>query len=190
MYRRTLMTYALRAASVLPFLRVRLEAAVTELPAESVAALKDLAAIVLPSSLGRRRTDVIAVEFARWVREYRPGVPMDPGYGQPRLRNTPPSPADDYVAQLKALDSAARTQGKPLARLGREAQQKLVETALTEAKVQILPQRPTGQHVASDLMAFYFQSSEANDYAYRAEIGRHKCRPLEVSTKRPKPLEM
>ena len=48
-----------------------------------------------------------------------------------------------------------------------------------------LPGRPTGRHVVSDLMAFYFRSSEANDLAYRARIGRQMCRTLELTTRRP-----
>jgi hypothetical protein len=37
-------------------------------------------------------------------------------------------------------------------------------------------------------MAFYFRSSEANDLAYRARIGRQVCRTLELTTRRPAPI--
>ena len=55
----------------------------------------------------------------------------------------------------------------------------------TTAKVTQLPSRPSGGHVVSDLMAFYFRSSEANDVAHRARIGRQVCRPIELTTRRP-----
>ena len=48
--------------------------------------------------------------------------------------------------------------------------------------------RPDGGHVATDLMAFYFNSIDANDLAYRARIGRDTCRGLEGSENRPAPL--
>jgi hypothetical protein len=38
-------------------------------------------------------------------------------------------------------------------------------------------------------MAFYFRSSEANDQAYRARIGRRMCRTIELTTRRPAPME-
>ena len=60
--------------------------------------------------------------------------------------------------------------------------------ALTAAKVDSMPGRPTGRHVVADLMAFYFRSSEANDLAYRARIGRQMCRSLEMTTHRPAPM--
>ncbi len=37
-------------------------------------------------------------------------------------------------------------------------------------------------------MAFYFRSSEANDFCYNASIGRELCRPIAITTKRPAPL--
>jgi hypothetical protein len=61
-----------------------------------------------------------------------------------------------------------------------------VEAALTQAKVTALPQSPDGRHVATDLMAFYFRSSDANDLCYRAHIGRDSCRGLAGSEQEPK----
>jgi hypothetical protein len=50
----------------------------------------------------------------------------------------------------------------------------------------VLPRTPDGKHVASDLMAFYFNSSEANDLCYRAHIGRDECRGLAGSDREPR----
>jgi hypothetical protein len=188
MKRRTLIKLAASTVAVLPFRRMRLWAQVTELPDESVATLRDLAAVVLPQSLGRDKTDALAESFAEWVRDYRPGVPLRPGYGHPRVRVTPPSPAATYIAQLAELEKTARAQGRTFGKLESDAQRALVESALSNAKVEDLPRRPSGQHVVADLMSFYFHSSEANDYCYGVYIGRHKCKPLAVSTQRPEPL--
>jgi hypothetical protein len=104
------------------------------------------------------------------------------------VRHTAASPVPRYVDQLAALDRAAQQQGQTFDRLPADAKRAVIEAALREAKVETLPGLPNGQHVVSDLMAFYFQSSEANDFCYRAQIGQETCRPLSVVTTRPRPL--
>jgi hypothetical protein len=136
--------------------------------------LRALSAIVLPSELGKQGTDRIADEFAAWVKNYRPGAEMDHGYGFTRLRNKPPSPAASYVRQFAELRGA-----------NREA----VIAALQAAGITNLPMTPDGRHVAADLMAFYFRSSDANDLCYGAAIGRDQCRELAGSDQPPAPLK-
>jgi hypothetical protein len=92
-----------------------------------------------------------------------------------------------YVAQLSALDRDARTRGAHWAGLDLETRRALADETLVKAGVKTLPARPTGEHVVSDLMAFYFRSSEANDDCYRAMIQREVCRPIEVTIRRPQP---
>jgi hypothetical protein len=187
MKRRTLIRWAVAWAAVSPFHRVR-PGAQGALPDASVTTLGALAGAVLPKSLGRRAVDQIATQFAGWVRGYQAGVLTDHGYGHTRLERTPPSPADRYAKQLDALEQAAQRQGRSFGQLDPEPQRALVDAALKDAKVDRLPPRPNGQHVISDLMAFYFQSSEANDSCFRASIGRQRCRPLSAVAKRPQPL--
>jgi hypothetical protein len=128
-----------------------------------------VAKVVLPSEIGPAGVEVTVGAFERWVRDYRPGAEMDHGYGFTRLRSKPQSPATVYVEQLRALGPSGD-----------------VAAALEQAKVTSLPQTPDGKHVASDLMAFYFRSSEANDLCYRAHIGRDECRGLAGSDKEPR----
>lgn len=141
--------------------------------------LRALGAVVLPSELGAEGIDRTASAFTRWVQDYRPGAEMDHGYGFTRLRFKPPSPAAAYARQLDAL--------RPVL-LGSDeaAKRAAVEAALQQANVTALPQSPDGKHVASDLMAFYFRSAEANDLCYRAHIGRYQCRGLAGSEKEPR----
>jgi hypothetical protein len=143
-------------------------------PGAQAGSLHALARVVLPSELGAARLDATADAFARWVREYRPGAEMDHGYGYTRLRNKPPSPAPVYLRQLAGL--------------GPEVTADAVAAALDEANVADLPRTPDGRHVAADLMAFYFRSSDANDLCYRAAIGRDRCRGLAGSERPPEAL--
>ena len=167
MRRRTLLGW-------LAFLRVPMAQTAT-FPADRADTLRALAAVVLPAELGVPALDRVTAEFVRWVRAYRPGAEMDHGYGFTRLRSKGPSPAPAYLKQLAALrgtlDAAA------------------VQSALTQANVADLPRTPGASHVAADLMAFYFRSSDANDLCYRAAIGRDQCRSLVGSGHPPAPLK-
>ena len=159
------------------------------LPPVAREALRDLATVVLPASLGPVGLERVTIRFVAWLEGWEPGVPLEHGYGHPELRLTGASPAGAYVRQLEDLQAAARARGGALSALGREAQRALVDAALATAGVKGLPARPNGQHVASDLMAFHFRSSEANDVAYQAAIHRQVCRPLSESIRRPAPLK-
>jgi hypothetical protein len=138
--------------------------------------LRAIAAVVLPSELGAAQLEKTVAAFELWVREYRPGAEMDHGYGFTRLRSKPPSPASKYLSQLQELHLPGDT----------DARRSAIEESLAQAKITALPQTPDGRHVAADLMAFYFRSSEANDLCYRAHIGRDECRGLAGSDREPK----
>jgi hypothetical protein len=168
--------------------RVRLAAQVRAFTPEAVTVLREVAVTVLPASLGSDSIALIADRFVAWGRDYEEGVALAHGYGDPQLVKSGPSPVPDYVAQLGALDRAARARGGAFGSLPLEVRRTMLSDALTEARVTDLPGRPTGRHVVSDLMAFYFRSSEANDRAYRARIGRQLCRTLELTTRRPAPI--
>jgi len=188
MKRRTFVRFAASTVALLPASRLALLAQEAGLPSASLATLEALAPVVLPPSLGRRAIGLVTDRFLAWLRGYRAGVIREHGYGRPEVRRTPESPASRYVEDLAALERAAEAQGAAFSRMSPAAKRALIEAALRAAGVEDLPGRPNGQHVVSDLMAFYFQSSEANDFCYRAQIGQEKCRPLRVVTMRPRPL--
>lgn len=144
-----------------------------------------LAGTVLPTDLGDDGQRAAVDQFLRWVRDYRAGAERDHGYGVTALRTTAASPAANYATQLEALDREA---GGALATAALSVRRRVVEAAVTAAGVKDLPGRPTGGHVATDLMAFYFNSPAANDLAYRRAIGRDACRNLAGSDARPNPL--
>jgi hypothetical protein len=157
--------------------------------APAPAGLEALARVVLPAVLGPEGRSEVLLRFRGWLRGYEAGAEMDHGYGHTRLQVAGPHPARDYQAQLAALDTAARAEGRTdFAHLEAARQQALLGEALARAGIEALPERPDGRHVAADLMAFFFRSSEANDLCYGAAIGRDQCRGLPGSEAAPEPL--
>jgi len=177
---------ALTAAAAVPWLRVELRA--DEIPQEQVFVLRDVAPTVLPSAIGANGQHEAVDNFLRWIREYKEGVALSHGYGDPRLVKSGPTPAPSYTQQLIALQQAAQARGGRFGALALETRRELLDAALRAADVRTLPGRPDGKHVVADLMAHYFRSSAANDLCYRAQIGRHTYRAIRVTTVRPAPL--
>jgi gluconate 2-dehydrogenase subunit 3-like protein len=181
----------LKLAAV-PILRLKTEATADSggfrLQAEALdrAVLTAIAEVVLPAEADRKA----AVDaFIRWVREYKEGADTDHGYGNTRVRATGPSPARHYGAQIAALESAARAANAPaFAKAPLDVRRAVIERAIADAKIERLPSRPTGGHVATDLMGHYFASSPASDLCYGVAIGRDQCRGLQGSNKAPAPL--
>jgi hypothetical protein len=186
MKRREMVRTLAGAAAALPLMRVPLEA--QELASSHVFLLRDVAATVLPSAIGRKGQDEAVDNFLRWIREYKEGVPLSHGYGEPRLVKTGPTPATGYAKQLAALEQAATAKGGRFGALPLDDRRTLLDEAFKAADVRNLPSRPDGKHVVADLMAHYFRSSAANDLCYNARIGRNTYRAIRVTTVRPQPL--
>jgi hypothetical protein len=179
MKRRRLLQLLLGTLAALPA-KVRLFAQSSPLTGLDETRLNAMADIVLPSELGADGRSRVVEAFLRWLRDYRPDADLGHGYGFTRLRRGGPSPSANYHAQLEALEQAIEENGRD--------RRVAIETAIQKSKVERLPARPDGGHVATDLMAFYFSSEEANDLAYRAAIRRESCRGLDGSQNRPGPL--
>lgn len=187
MKRRTLLQLLLSLPAALAA-RVKLFAQPAALAAGDEARIRAIADVVLPGEIGAAGRAAVAAGFFTWLREYRGGADTDHGYGFTRLRRTPPSPAAKYPAQLDALDARAKAGGRAFADLTAAERRVLLEESIAAAKIERLPGRPDGGHIATDLMAFFFNSAEARDLAYRAKIGADTCRGLEGSDSRPEPL--
>ena len=150
------------------------------------ALLTAIAEVVLPSESDRKAA---VASFTSWIRDYKEAVDTDHGYGNTRLRKTGPPPGRNYPAQIAALDAAARAAGaRSFAAAPLATRRAIVEAALTEAKIERLPGRPSGAHIAADLMGHYFASEDAANLCYRAKIDRDTCRGLEGSGKAPQSL--
>ena len=167
---------ALKSLGAVPFLRVE--------QADDRAVLEAIAEVVLPYEADRKAA---VSAFTAWIANYKEGADTDHGYGNTRLRTTGPSPARNYTAQIAALDAAAKAKGASgFVAATVEQRRAIVEAAILEAKVERLSARPTGVHIATDLMGHYFNSSVASDLCYRAAINRDACRGLAGSDLPPK----
>ena len=197
MKRREALQTLATAAAALPMTRlrqgfgaqVRVPLEAQELTSDQVFVLRDVAGTVLPSAIGRKGQDEAVDNFLRWIRDYREGVPLSHGYGEPRLVKSGPSPARGYRTQMDALQAAAKARGGRFGALPLEDRRALLDDAFKAADVRNLPGRPDGKHVVADLMAHYFRSSAANDLCYNARIGRNTYRAIRVTTVRPAPLK-
>ena len=185
--RRALQTLA-TAAAAWPLMRVPLHAQSDQFSAEQVFLLRDVAGTVLPSAIGRKGQDDAVDRFLKWIREYKQGVALSHGYGDPRLVKSGPSPAAVYAKQISTLQQAAQARGGRFGALPLEVRRELLDAAFKSADVRNLPGRPDGKHVVADLMAHYFRSSDANDLCYNARIGRNTYRAIRVTTVRPQAL--
>jgi hypothetical protein len=180
--RRTVFGWAASLGGALHLSRVRAWAQAASFPADRETALRALAVVVLPAELGVAEIQRTCDAFAKWVRGYRAGAEMDHGYGATRLRVKGANPAPAYLRHLEAL-------GPQLKAGDADSRRDAVTAALEQARITDLPRTPDGRHVAADLMAFYFRSSDANDLCYRAAIGRDLCRGLDGSEAAPPPLK-
>ena len=184
MRRRTFVQWLVGAAVALPmphWLWARVSAlADIELPAAETAMLREVGAVVLPQSLGRARTDEITGGFVRWIRGYREGAELPSGYGFTHLERAGPNPALGYAKQLRELSG-----GKAWMQLDAAAKRSAIEQSLAAANIDEVPSRPNGKNVASDLMSYFFHSSEGHDYLYDAAIRVEDCRGLPSSPKKP-----
>ncbi len=179
------------AVAATPLARLRLFAQAPDLTDANIASLRALAEVVLPTSAGAAGRDLAVTQFVGWVRNYKEGADRGHGYGNSQLSApTGPSPVSKYPAQFAALDRAASAQGgATFAALAPAARRAIVENALnTPQPVTRLPAHPTGANLVADFMGLYFNSPEAIDLCYRAEIQRDTCRGLDGSERAPRPL--
>lgn len=158
---------------------------------EYTARIRAVAGAVLPREIGADGCVRAVDRFMDWVRNYRAGADADHEYGSSRLNQMPASPTHHYAAQLDDLDrrSKGMRPGGTFASASLVQQQRAVTEAVIAAAVKELPARPDGGHIATDLMAHYFNSPDANDLAYGRLIGRFACRGLPESDERPPVLE-
>jgi hypothetical protein len=156
--------------------------------ADQGVSLKDIAVVVLPESLGSERIGEVRVAFERWLRDYKAGADAGYGYGFTKPTVTGPNPSLHYPEQLKQLDTAASAKGGRFKMLSLQDKRAIIRAALLAAGATSIPLRPNGKHVASDLMSYFYSSSDGIDFCYSAAIRISDCRGLASSAKRPAPL--
>lgn len=152
--------------------------------------ISDVALVVLPASLGTRRMDEVAAAFAKWLKSYPAGADEGYGYGDPKPTVLGANPSAHYKEQLGQLEAAAAAagHGRSWRNLDKSQKRNLVQTALAEAGATSIPARPNGKHVATDLLSYFYGSSDGLDFCYNAAIREADCRGLPGSEKRPATL--
>ncbi len=175
--------------SIFPLIRPQwMRAQEHGLAASDVPLLREVSRVVLPASIGPARCDRIVDRFVEWTRNYKAGADAGYGYGFPHPEVLPANPAAQYPNQLRQLETAAQAKGNSFAKLDAAAKRELVVAALEQAQIERIPSRPNGKHVAADLLAFFYNSAEGQDFLYNAAIKRDDCRGLSTSAQRPASL--
>ena len=185
MQRRTLLRWLVSGAAAWPLRGVRLHAQAAALSTNSIATLRALAPVLLPSEIGAAGHDRVVGDFIQWLASYRPGAERSWGYGNPSASQTPSIRPSVYEAQLQSLEDLTRTRGGTLASMDIDTRAAIVSEALEAATIRSMPGLPNGAHIVPDFMSFYFRSDAANDLAYRARIGRSSCRGLAGAERNP-----
>ncbi len=152
------------------------------------ASLQDIAVVVLPASLVPQRITAVAADYERWLSAYPAGADAGHGYGDTKLSVLGPNPSRNYAEQLRALDTAAAAQGGKFSLLSIDVRRAILQAALVEAEAVAIPMRPNGKHVATDLMSYFYHSSDGMDFCYNLAIRDSDCRGLSSSGKRPETL--
>lgn len=153
------------------------------LPQELLMAIGSAA---LPSELGAGGIERAVRGFSSWAAGYRAGAELLHPYGSAELTTTGPSPVGAWRQQLLALDTAARAvHQRPFVTLGVAERQALVRQALEGARLTGMPAPLRAPHVSVALLAHFYESPDATDLCYQAEIRKNQCRPLVNSNREP-----
>jgi len=152
------------------------------------ASLRDLAIVVLPQSLGAKRIAEIASAFETWISQYPAGADAGYGYGHPYPTVLGPNPSLHYGDHLKQLEILAAASGSSFATSALKTKRALVQSALAQAGASSIPPRPNGKHIATDLMSYFYSSSDGKDFCYNVAIRESDCRGLASSGERPPAL--
>ncbi len=162
----------------------------TDTPGLDRAVLEALARIVLPrTALGDAGVRRLSGEFLDWLHAFEPVSERDHPYYSSEINYGPPDPAPLWGAQLEALDIEAQQRfdtGFP--QLSEDQQTAILDRQLPKNIPQDLPYAGNAPHVAIGLIAWFYDTAEANDLALRAQIHRQSCRGLATGPHKPLPL--
>ncbi|HEY7818570.1 MAG TPA: gluconate 2-dehydrogenase subunit 3 family protein [Vicinamibacteria bacterium] len=151
--------------------------------------LAAVAGIVLPaSSLGDEGVRRVVEGFQKWLAELEPVAELDHAYiFTDEILYGPPDPKPLFTAQLEALElEAEKRHEASFTAITREDQQTILRRQLPPNPGAALSDPARAPHVALGLLAYFYQSSEANDLCYERAIERTLCRGVESGAVEPK----
>ena len=188
--RRTFMkrTVALASAWALPSCAPEAGKETTTAPTAESQTLAALAGIVLPAaSLGEEGVQRVVEGFRKWLDELEPVAELDHAYiSTDEILYGPPDPDPLWTAQLEALElEAEKRHEASFAAVPREEQETLLRRQLPPNPGAALPDPARAPHVALGLLAYFYQTSEANDLCYERAIEKTTCRGVESGAVEP-----
>jgi hypothetical protein len=149
-------------------------------------AIRALCRTVLPDSLSDADVDRIATDFGTWAVGLEAGREITHGYGTSDIRQTGDDPRPQWAIQLLELDAFTRGQfGTGWTATSNDARRSLLGDLLASNPTQSLPSPARAQHVAVAVLAWFYETPEATDLAYRAGIQKLQCRPLDRAPREP-----
>jgi hypothetical protein len=154
------------------------------------AVLESLARLVLPmSSLGETGLRSVLDGFGKWLGELEPVAELDHAYiWTDEILYGPPDPAPLWASQLQALElEAQKRHGASYPALTPENQRSVLENQLPEEISGRLPDAARAPHVAVGLLAYFYDTAEANDLCYQSSIEKLTCRGIESGKTEPAP---
>jgi hypothetical protein len=150
--------------------------------------LDALGSIVLPAnSLGAEGVEKVVAGFRKWLEDLEPVAELDHAYiATDEILYGPPDPQPAWNAQLEALDlESEKKHEAPFHALPREAQEAILRGQLPRRLDADLPEPARAPHVAIGLLAYFYQTSEANDLCYERAIEKTTCRGIESGAVEP-----
>jgi hypothetical protein len=157
------------------------------LPEQTLAAVGRL---VLPSTeLGEAGIDRVLEGFQNWLDEFEPVAELPHAYiWTDEILYGPAHPGPLFRAQLEALEiEAEKDKGASFTELSAAEQEAILRRQLPRDLPAGLPDAGRAPHVALGILAYFYDTSEANDLCYQAAIESQTCRGLESSSSEPAP---
>jgi hypothetical protein len=179
---------ALASALALPSCAPETSKETTAAPAGDPGTLAAVAGIVLPAaSLGDDGVRRAVEGFRKWLDELEPVAELDHAYiSTDEILYGPPDPEPLWTAQLEALElEAEKRHESSFAAIPREAQEALLRRQFNPNPGAGFPDPARAPHVALGLLAYFYQTSEANDLCYERAIERTTCRGVESGASEP-----
>jgi hypothetical protein len=150
--------------------------------------LQAVAGIVLPAaSLGEEGVRRVVEGFRKWLDELEPVAELDHAYiFTDEILYGPPDPEPLWRAQLEALElEAEKRHEASFALIPREEQEAILKRQLPPNPAAGLSEPARAPHVALGLLAYFYQTSEANDLCYEKAIEKTTCRGVESGAVEP-----
>lgn len=143
---------------------------------------------ILPTELTPDGISRVVGAFQVWLNQYAGQAELVHGYGTGEIEYTPPNPTERWNAQLAELESTADQRGGiSFSELAEPQRREVVASILNATNADRLPTPSRAEHVAVGLLAYYYDTPEATDLCYRAQIAKTTCRALDDTTRRPAP---